>query len=124
MLRAGTAQGPQVIYPCETGYFVVFSSQDSVFAGDFQTTDEFEAVTKALEICGDDWEGLVSIEDNTKWEEECEPVLCFEFMPQEGVVGKGELEDSLNSPLYHSIINYGIMNSFLPKIGEDFSTQY
>jgi hypothetical protein len=79
MLRAGTAQEPQVIYPCATGYFVIFSSNDSVFARDFQTTDEYAAVTKAFEICGEDWEGLVTVEDNSKWQEECEPVLCFEF---------------------------------------------
>ena len=53
MLRAGTAQGTQVIYPCATGYFVIFSSNDSVFASDFQTTDEYEAVTKAFERCGE-----------------------------------------------------------------------
>ena len=53
MLRTGTALGPQVSYPCTTGYFVIFSSNDSVFAGDFQTTDEYEAVTKAFERCGE-----------------------------------------------------------------------
>jgi len=80
MLRAGTAQCPQVIYPSATGYFVIFSSNYSVFASDFQTIDEYAAVTKALEICGENWEGLVTVEDNSKWEEECEPVLCFEFI--------------------------------------------
>ena len=50
MLRAGTAKGSQVIYPCATGYFVIFSSKDSVFANDFHAIDEFEAVTKAFEI--------------------------------------------------------------------------
>jgi hypothetical protein len=80
MLRAGTAQGPQVIYLCATGYFVIFSSKDSVFANDFHAIDEFEAVTKAFEICGENWEGIVTVEDNSKWEEDCEPILCFEFI--------------------------------------------
>jgi hypothetical protein len=79
MLRAGTAISPQVIYPCETGYFVIFSARDSVYAADFQTTDEYEAVTKAFEICGENWEGLVTVEENRTWEEDCEPILCFEF---------------------------------------------
>ena len=79
MLRTSTSINPQMIYPCATGYFVIFSSNGSTFAGDFQTNDEYEAVTKALEITGEDWEGLVTVEDNTKWEEEREPILCFEF---------------------------------------------
>ena len=73
------ALGLQMIYPCTTGYFVIFSSNDSVFAGDFQTIDEYEAVTNAFEKCGEDWEGLVTVEDNANWEEESEPVLSFEY---------------------------------------------
>lgn len=79
MFNSNVNIGLTYIQPCKTGYFVIFSSKDAVYAADFQTRDEYEAVSQAFEICGEDWTGIVSVEDNSKWEEDGEPILEFEM---------------------------------------------
>ena len=80
MLQNGTKPDYLIINPCKTGYFVICSTRDAIFAGDFQTQEEYSAVTEALKICGEDWVGNISVDDNSRWKEESEPVLFFEFI--------------------------------------------
>ena len=84
MLHGVNPDGSWNIGASKTGYFVIFASAHGIFSEDFAAIDEYHALRQAYEICGHDWEGWVTVDDNSKLAEddESEPILSFKHTRQ------------------------------------------
>ena len=59
------------------GYTVYCESDNDFFTKEIYAENEYQAVTKALALCGEEWKGLITVDDNSNFG--IEPLLQFEF---------------------------------------------